>query len=78
MESLGLETHQITYESLVADESGVFSDLQDCLGLEPFELKSKIYKNIKDDLREAIWNFDEVAARLAGTPCESDLHNPNC
>lgn len=77
-EALGLETHRITYESLVADEAGVFSELLRFLGLEPFELKSKIYKNIKDDLREAIRNFDEVAARLAGTPYESDLHQPNC
>ena len=73
VDSLGLKTHRMTYESLLADESASFRNLLAFLGLECIPLQGKIHKNLNDNLRDAIRNFDEVAARFAGTSFEAQL-----
>ena len=73
VDSLGLTTHHMTYESLLEDETSSFRNLLDFLGLEPAPLQGRIHKNLNDNLRDAIRNFDEVAARFAGSRHEALL-----
>ena len=40
----------------------------DFLGVPARDLESAFHKNTKDDLREALPNFDELRARYADTP----------
>jgi len=75
--SLELPSLAMSYESLLADEDAVFGNLLDFVGLERLPLRGKIHKNLKNDPRESISNFDEVAAGFAGTRFESQLYGDN-
>jgi LPS sulfotransferase NodH len=65
---------RISYEELLRDRDGFLAGVHAHIGV-PFDAVDdpEVVKKTSDDLREAIANFDEVAAALAGTPYEPML-----
>jgi LPS sulfotransferase NodH len=67
---LGLPTLKIHYEDLLRERDKALQGIFSFLGLRAWNVRTKTLKNTKDDLREAVANFDELRARYAGTQYE--------
>ena len=64
----------IVYEKLLADPTREIKELLEFMGVDPeIELTANINKATPDRLSEAIENFDELAAAVAGTDLEAYL-----
>ena len=71
VKNLKLPAQTLYYEDLLIDEFRTLQRTYDFLGV-PFKLtKGKCIKNTRDDLREAIINFDELRSHYIGTPYEN-------
>jgi len=70
VDSINAEKLFLLYEELIADETKFFEKIQDYLGVSHQPLQKKVLKNTKDDLREAVSNFDELVEHFKGTPYE--------
>lgn len=68
--TLPLPTLRLVYEDLLLDESAVFAELFDFLGVEPRPVEGEARKATSDDLREALANFEELRTRYEGTRYE--------
>lgn len=56
----------LTYEDMLADQTSVIDQIRDLFGLEPFEHRSGVAKNVDDSLETAIENYSELSAALNG------------
>lgn len=70
VQALQLPTLTMVYEDLLQDREAFVSRVLNFIGVEDRPLPAATLKNTKDDLREAILNFDELKARYAGTKYE--------
>ncbi|NLF65487.1 MAG: hypothetical protein GX579_12905 [Chloroflexi bacterium] len=68
VQRLQLPTLPIAYEELLLDRDGVLASVFSFLGVEPHPVTAKTMKHTRDDLREAVTNFDELRESVAGTP----------
>ena len=73
VESLPLPVLRIAYEDLMTDEESFFRRIYDHLGVKYCELRGPTVKNISDDLRQAITNFDELRSIYAKTDYQSQF-----
>jgi LPS sulfotransferase NodH len=64
---LDLPTLKVTYEDLQVDQDAELKHILTFLKVKPYPVESKTLKNTKDNLREAVANFDELRARYSGT-----------
>lgn len=64
---LSLPTLWLKYEDLLCDEQTFLANVFAFLGVPPHLLRGRTYKHTKDDLRQAIENFDELRTTYAGT-----------
>jgi LPS sulfotransferase NodH len=71
VEQLQRPTLRLFYEDLLQDDEGFVRQTLTFLGCKTSPQPGATLKNTKDDLREAIVNFDELRARYAGTRYES-------
>jgi len=72
--TLGMEVHRVEYEDLIANPSSVFGDVLEFLKADPkIQLVSSYGKATPDNLNEAIENYDELRAAVAGTDLEQYL-----
>ena len=69
------DTFRILYEEL--GDTGRLDQLQRFLGLDPEPLRSWYERLRTRPLSEAVANWDQVAAALAGTPHSKFLHEPD-
>jgi hypothetical protein len=67
---LGLPTLQLFYEDLLQNEATFVAKTVAFLNAGDRPSTGATLKNTKDDLREAIVNFDELRTRYAGTRYE--------
>jgi LPS sulfotransferase NodH len=67
VEDLGLPTLNVFYEDILLDESNTLNNVYQFIGVPARATKGTSYKNTSDDLREALLNFDELKASVAGT-----------
>ena len=58
---------RVTYEQLLADGQATFDQVCEFLGVGARPLQGRTEKATKDDLRDALENFDELRAHYAGT-----------
>lgn len=63
----------IYYEQILIDEDVFFNKMIDRISMERTELVTSIYKNISDDLRESLENYNEIHKRLMDTKYVYDL-----
>jgi hypothetical protein len=68
---LDLPTLRLYYEDLLVDEPGFVHKLNNFIDVRDAPVAGKTLKNTKDDLREALQNFDELKNHYAGTIYES-------
>jgi LPS sulfotransferase NodH len=68
--SLGLPTLTLVYEDLLQDRDAFVARVLEFIDVEAMPLEAATLKNTKDDLREAILNFDQLKAKYAGTKYE--------
>lgn len=67
--SIDCPTLDLYYEGLLADEAAFFAKVCTFLGVDPIvPEQKKVFKATKDDLRQAIANFDDLYERYATTP----------
>ncbi len=64
----GLRHLEITYEELLAAPQALFDRCFSFLGVEPRPVELALRKLMPDAVRDALTNYEEVAAILAGTP----------
>jgi LPS sulfotransferase NodH len=64
---LRLPTLTMVYEDLLQDRDAFVNRVLEFIDVEVMPLPSATLKNTKDDLREAILNFDQLKAKYAGT-----------
>jgi LPS sulfotransferase NodH len=67
---LRLPTLTMVYEDLLQDRDAFVNRVLEFIDVEVLPLPSATLKNTKDDLREAILNFDQLKAKYAGTKYE--------
>lgn len=70
VEHLNLPTVEVFYEDILLDEAETLRAIYEFIGVTPRITKGSSYKNTSDDLRDALLNFDELKASVAGTPYE--------
>lgn len=70
VEQLSLPKLTVCYEDLLQDRDGVLQDVFAFLGVRPHPVEETTMKHTKDDLREALENFDALRARYEGTEYE--------
>jgi LPS sulfotransferase NodH len=58
----------VVYEDLVVDGSGLWSDVQTFLGVEPMPLSLELQKQNPEPLAELIANYEELKSAFAATP----------
>ena len=71
VQTLELPTLRLWYEDLLWDRDSFLRETLDFLNVPVRRLEATTLKNTKDDLRQAITNFDELRASYEGTPYES-------
>jgi LPS sulfotransferase NodH len=64
---LQLPTLKIVYEDLLVNRDSELKRVLAFLKVKPYPVQAKTVKNSKDNLQEAIANFDELRARYADT-----------
>jgi LPS sulfotransferase NodH len=64
---LQLPTLKLVYEDLLVNRDSELERVLSFLKVKPYPVQAKTLKNTKDNLQEAIANFDELRARYAGT-----------
>jgi hypothetical protein len=64
---LRLPTHKVIYEDLLKNGDAELKKVLSFLKVKPYPVQAKTLKNTKDNLQEAIANFDELRARYADT-----------
>jgi LPS sulfotransferase NodH len=67
VKGLNLPTLKVVYEDLQIDQQAELKRIMAFLKVKPYPVKAKTLKNTKDNLREAVANFDELRARYVGT-----------
>jgi len=67
VEELTLPTIKVIYEDLLIDHDTEIKRILEFLHVKPYPVKAKTLKNTRDNLREAVANFDELRSRYAGT-----------
>ncbi len=67
VQQLDLPTISLFYEELLEDEAVLVSKIFNFLEVPHQPVKGKTIKNTKDNLREAIINFDELRAKYANS-----------
>lgn len=67
VKALNLPTLQLYYEELLKNEDAFIQRVFDFLEVKPKPAQGITRKNTRDDLREAIVNFDELHAKYTGT-----------
>jgi LPS sulfotransferase NodH len=67
VQGLSLPTLKVIYEDLQLDQSAELERILAFLKVKPYPVQAKTLKNTKDDLREAVANFEELRNRYAGT-----------
>jgi LPS sulfotransferase NodH len=72
------ETLDIAYEDIAASLDAVVARVRDYLDVPQTPFKVPFDKATPDRLEDAIVNFDEVRARLAGTALAAQLGEPPC
>jgi len=70
VERLNLPKTVVCYEDLLQDRDRVLGEVFAFLDVRPFPVEETTMKHTKDDLREALENFDELRARYQGTEYE--------
>jgi LPS sulfotransferase NodH len=70
VEDLRLPTLALTYEDLLADQHAFVGRTLAFLGVEAQAAPGATLKNTRDDLREAVLNFDALRAQYRGTRFE--------
>ena len=65
--------HEVSYTDLVDDWEGSLHRIQDFLGVPKVSLPVKTARQNPEPLQQLIANYDEVAAKLEGTPEEQYL-----
>lgn len=71
VDDLQLPTLNVFYEEILQDETNTLSGIYSFLGVPFHATKGASYKNTSDDLRDALLNFDELKASVAGTAYEA-------
>ncbi len=71
VESLGLPTIKVRYEDVFGGPDRVLGDICDFLGVERSDYTVRVRKVTKDNLREALSNYDELKQAVAGTEFEA-------
>jgi len=64
---LKLPSLVLYYEDMLLDEDSFKKSVFDFIGVRYLPVKGKTMKNTKDDLREAIVNFDQLRNKFVGT-----------
>jgi hypothetical protein len=67
LQNLPLKMLRTTYEDLFQSDDTEIQHIQRFLGIEPLGLKGTFIRNTPHSLKEAILNYNEVKAALAGT-----------
>ncbi len=70
IKQLELPTLSLQYEDLLHNRDKFLNQVFDFLGVSVRPVEGMTLKNTKDDLREAILNFEELRKRYDGTPYE--------
>ena len=70
VERLDLPTLSVCYEDLLQDRDNILQTIFAFLGVRPYPVEETTMKHTKDDLREALENFDELRALYEGTEYE--------
>jgi len=68
--SLKLPTLSLCYEELLVNEQKTFERIFSFLGLESWVTKGRAIKATRDDLRDAVENFEAIKSRYVGTRYE--------
>ena len=69
-----VDSVEVSYEDLIADQDQVFGDLCTFLGVDSFlDVKPEFFKTESEDPKEMIVNYDEVQKALSGTEFEKFL-----
>lgn len=64
---LGLPTLKVVYEDLLINHEAEIKRILGFLNVKPYPVKAKTLKNTRDNLQEAVANFEELRSRYAGT-----------
>ena len=67
IEQLDLPKLAVCYEGLLQDRDGVLEAIFAFLNVRQYPVEEKTMKHTRDDLRQALRNFDELRARYEGT-----------
>lgn len=70
VEGLDLPKLVVCYEDLLQERDSVLQEVFSFLGVRPYPVEETTKKHTKDDLREALENFDELRAQYVGTEYE--------
>lgn len=70
VDGLRLSVMNVFYEDLLLDEENTLNGIYQYLGVPSRMTKGASYKNTSDNLRDALLNFDELRASVAGTSYE--------
>jgi hypothetical protein len=68
--SLRQPTLNLSYEDLLQDRNASLGQVFSFLGTAPLPVQGITLKNTRDNLREAVLNFNELRTRYVGTPYE--------
>jgi LPS sulfotransferase NodH len=71
VQDLPLRNMLLFYEDLQVDRERTLAKVFEFLGVPGHNVTSNLLKHTSDDLRDAVQNFDELKATLAGTPYET-------
>jgi hypothetical protein len=71
VQGLGLPLLRVDYEDLFLDQNDVYDRIFTFVGVPFRPVGSNIVKNTKDDLRQAVANFDELRSNYVGTRYEA-------
>ena len=67
IDELNLPTLKVVYEDLLIDHDAEIQRILEFLHVKPYPVQAKTLKNTRDNLREAVANFDALRARYSGT-----------